>query len=180
MTGAEAVQPKLFRVDGFRNPTLSAERRRGLEATEALPLDMSVGGVLEAAEVRTLLEDFGPRDFEDRLGRLLAEVKTDQNVWRAAKEQFVEHCIQAAANRLKNRDFLKRNPKGGDCEIKAPRNWISFLSCLPFGTTTVDSALLTAPLSTCRLNQNAISRLSPSSWTPLRLEVIRAWFWTSW
>ena len=73
MTGAEAVQPKLFRVDGFRNPTLSAERRRGLEATEALPLDMSVGGVLEAAEVRTLLEDFGPRDFEDRLGRLLAE-----------------------------------------------------------------------------------------------------------
>jgi hypothetical protein len=84
MTEVEALQPKLFRVDGFRNPTLSAERRRGLEATDAQPLDMSVAGVLDAAQARTHLEDVGARDFEDRLGRLLAEVEADRNVWSAS------------------------------------------------------------------------------------------------
>jgi len=132
VTGAEAVQPKLFRVDGFRNPTLSPERRRGLEATDALLLDMSVPGVLEAAQARTHLEDFGPRDFEDRLGRLLAEVEGDKNVWRAGKEQFLEHCIQAAANRLKNREFLKRNPQIDRVAIDRP----IFIVGLPRSGTT--------------------------------------------
>jgi hypothetical protein len=132
MTGAEAAQPKLFRVDGFRNPTLPAERRRELEATDALPLDMSVVGVLEAAQARAHLEDFGPRDFEDRLGRLLAEVEADKNIWRAAKVQFVEHCIQAAANRLKNCDFLKHHPQIKQVAIDRP----IFIVGLPRSGTT--------------------------------------------
>ena len=77
MTAPEGVQRALFRVDGFRNPTIPEERRRALEAAEAQPLDMSVAGVLMAAKARTGLDDFGSRDFQERLSRLLAEVEAD-------------------------------------------------------------------------------------------------------
>jgi hypothetical protein len=132
MTPAEAAQSKLFRVDGFRNPTLPEERRRSLEDAEAEPLDMSVPSVLAAAAARTGLDDFGPRDFEDRLSRLLLEVESDIHVWKAPKRQFVEHCIKAAANRLKNRDFLKRHPQIEDLVIDRP----IFVVGLPRSGTT--------------------------------------------
>ena len=72
---SEAVASKIFRVEEFRNPTLPDEKRRALEAADGEPLDMSVAGVLAAARAQTGLDDFGPADFEERLGRLLGEVR---------------------------------------------------------------------------------------------------------
>lgn len=129
---AQTVQTKVFRVDEFRNPTLPDERRQVLQAAEAEPLDMSVASVLETARIRTGLEDFGSLDFKDRLGRLLAEVESDTNVWKASKKQLVEACINAAANRLKNREFLKRNPQVHDIKIDRP----IFIVGLPRSGTT--------------------------------------------
>jgi len=128
----EAVDSKVFRVEQFRKPTLPAETRQALEAAEAEPLDMSVAGVLAAARARTGLEDFGPRDFEQRLGRLLAEVEADTNVWRKAKAQFAGFCIKAAANRLKNREFLRRQPQVENMVIDRP----IFIVGLPRSGTT--------------------------------------------
>src|SRR5882757_3469819 len=129
---AQSVPTKVFRVDEFRNPTLPEERRRVLEAAESQPLDMSVAGVLEAAQARTGLDDFGPLDFEARLGRLLAEVAADTNVWRKAKAQFAVFCNKAAANRLKNREFLKRHPQVREIVIDRP----IFIVGLPRSGTT--------------------------------------------
>jgi len=98
---AGAVAAKVFRVEAFRNPTLPDEQRRSLESEESQPLDMSVAGVLAAAKGQTGLDDFGPRDFEDRLARLLGEVEANANLWRRAKAQFVGFCVKAAANRLR-------------------------------------------------------------------------------
>src|SRR5580704_1935284 len=108
---AHTVQTKVFRVEEFRNPTLPEERRQALEAAESQPLDMTVTGVLQAAQARAGLENFGPLDFKDRLARLLGEVEADANVWKTSKVSFVEACISAAANRLRNHDFLKRHPQ---------------------------------------------------------------------
>src|SRR5882757_1404943 len=129
---AQSVPTKVFRVDEFRNPTLPEERRRVLEAAESQPLDMSVAGVLEAAQARTGLDDFGPLDFKDRLSRLLGEVEADTNVWKSSKTQFVEACVNAAANRLKNREFLKRHPQVRDIVIDRP----IFIVGLPRSGTT--------------------------------------------
>jgi len=129
---AEAVGTKTFRVEQFRNPTLPDEKRRALEAAEAETLDMSVAGVLAAARAQTGLDDFGPADFEERLGHLLAEVEADANVWRTAKAQFAGFCVKAAANRLKNREFLKRNPQIEDIVIDRP----IFIVGLPRSGTT--------------------------------------------
>lgn len=122
VTGAQpgAVGTKVFKVDAFKDPVLPDDQRRALEAEEALPLDMSVAAVLAAAQARTGLADFGPRDFEDRLGRLLGEVAADANVWRRYKASFVEQCVGAAANRLRNQDFLKARPQVQDQPIDRP------------------------------------------------------------
>jgi sulfotransferase family protein len=129
---AQSVPTKVFRVDEFRNPVLPEERRRVLEAAESRPLDMSVAGVLQAAQARTGLDDFGPLDFKDRLSRLLGEVEADTNVWKASKTQFVEACVNAAANRLRNREFLKRHPQAHDIVVDRP----IFIVGLPRSGTT--------------------------------------------
>jgi hypothetical protein len=117
---AAAVESKVFRVEAFRNPALPEDQRRALEAEEAEPLDMSVQAVLDQAKARTGLADFGPRDFEGRLGRLLGEVAADANVWRRYKAQFVEQCVAAAANRLRNRHFLNLHPEVHDVRVERP------------------------------------------------------------
>jgi hypothetical protein len=115
-----AVRAKVFRVDAFRHPVLPEDQRRALEAEEQQALDMSVAGVLAAARARTGLSDFGPGDFEDRLGRLLGEVEADPNVWRRYKAQFAEQCVNAAANRLRNQAFLAAHPEVRDIAIERP------------------------------------------------------------
>lgn len=116
----EAVGSKVFKVDAFRSPALPDDQRLALEAEEAQPLDMSLAGVLAQAQARTGLADFGPRDFEARLGRLLGEVAADANVWRRYKASFVEQCVGAAANRLRNQDFLKAHPQVQSQKIDRP------------------------------------------------------------
>ena len=91
---------KVLRVEGMREDTRTPEERRALQAAEAQPLDMSVDAVLDAARRITGLDDFGPMDFTERLGLLLAEVEADANVWKAAKSTFVDQCVKAASNRL--------------------------------------------------------------------------------
>ncbi|GAB3115257.1 sulfotransferase [Aestuariicella hydrocarbonica] len=131
MTASE-VQSKVFRVDEFQNPTLSPERRKQLETIEAEPLDMSVDSVLSAAVKQTGLEDFGDMGFRDRLARILGEVEGDTNTWKISKKRIVATCIKAAANRLKNQEFLKRNPAVDAVEIDRP----IFITGLPRSGTT--------------------------------------------
>jgi hypothetical protein len=118
--GRETVQSKTFKVDGFRNPSLSDERRQALEAAEKEPLDMSVDAVLRAAKEETGLDDFGSMDFVERLSLLLGEVDGNGNLWKAAKQQFVGFCVKAASNRLRNQHFLTHNPAVDDVVIDQP------------------------------------------------------------
>lgn len=129
---SDAIASKTFRVEQFRNPRLPEEKRRALQSAEAVPLDMSVPAVLSAARAQTGLTDFGPADFEERLGLLLSEVEADPNVWQSAKAQFVGFCVKAAANRLKGRDFVKRHPSINDMAIDRP----IFIVGLPRSGTT--------------------------------------------
>lgn len=114
------VKTKVFRVDQFKDPTLPAERRAELESAEGEPLDLSVEGVLAEAKAVTGLSDFGPMDFSQRLGLLLAEVGGNANLWRSAKSQFRAACVKQAANRLKNKAFLDSHPEVASQVIDRP------------------------------------------------------------
>ena len=133
-----AVQSKVFKVDGFRNPALPEDRRAALEAAEAAPLNMSVEAVLAQARERAGLDDFGPMDFTERLARLLAEVEADMNLWKSAKQTFIGFCVKAAANRLKNQDYLKRHPEIASIKIDRP---IFIIGLSRSGTTHLENLI---------------------------------------
>jgi hypothetical protein len=118
--GAAAVAVKVLRVEGMRDDTRTDDERRALEAAEAQPLDMTVDAVLDAARRESGFDDFGPRDFVERLGLLLGEVAADDNVWNAHKSMFVGHCTKAAVNRLLIQHHWSEHPEARDVTIERP------------------------------------------------------------
>jgi hypothetical protein len=116
----DKVEKKVFRVEQFRDPRISEERRRELEAAEAEPLDMSVEGILEDAKAQTGLSDFGPRNFVERLSVLAGEVANNPNLWRHAKARVRGQLLKAATNRLKNKAFLDAHPEIEQIKIDRP------------------------------------------------------------
>jgi hypothetical protein len=119
-TTDKAVQTKIFRVEQFRDPSISPERRRELEAAEAQPVDLSVEGILTDAKADTGLTDFGPMDFTERLGQIAGEVSGNANLWRHSKERMRGSLVKAAANRLKNKAFVDANPAIDGQKIDRP------------------------------------------------------------
>ncbi|MGE4337971.1 MAG: sulfotransferase [Pigmentiphaga sp.] len=115
-----AVQTKVFRVEQFRNPEISAERRKELEAAEAEPVDLSVESILEDAKAQTGLSDFGSMDFTERLAQLAGEVAANDNLWRHSKARMRASFVKAAANRLKNKAFLDATPQVEAVKIDRP------------------------------------------------------------
>jgi hypothetical protein len=119
------VAVKVLRVEGMREDTRSPGERQTLEAAEANPVDMSVETVLDAACRLTGLDDFGRMDFTERLSLLLAEVSSDGNVWQSHKAMFVDHCVTAAANRLRIQHYRTENPASLAEVIDRPINVIA-------------------------------------------------------
>ena len=128
----------VLRVDGMREDTRSPEERARLEEAEKQPLDMSVDRVLSEAERRTGLTDLGDGDVLERLRLLLAEVEADDNVWKAHKELFVEHCVKAAANRLRIQRYWSRHPESLDVTIERP---IDVIALPRSGSTHLENLL---------------------------------------
>jgi hypothetical protein len=110
----------VLRVEGMREDNRSPEERSALEAVESQPVDLTVEAVLAQASRLTGLEDFGPPDFTARLGLLLSEVAADGNVWNLHKAQFKDHCVKAAANRLRIQHYRTEHPDAHDLVIDRP------------------------------------------------------------
>jgi sulfotransferase family protein len=110
----------VLRVEGMREDNRGPEERAALEAVESQPVDLTVEAVLDQASRLTGLEDFGPLDFTERLGLLLSEVAADGNVWNLHKSQFAEHCVKAAANRLRIQRYWTEHPEAHDAVIDRP------------------------------------------------------------
>jgi hypothetical protein len=104
----------------MRDDTRPDDERRALEAAETQPLDMSVDAVLDAARQESAFDDFGPRDFVERLGLLLGEVAADDNVWNVHKSRFVEQCTNAAVNRLLIQHHWSEHPEAREVTIDRP------------------------------------------------------------
>jgi hypothetical protein len=122
----------------MREDNRSPEERASLEAAETQPLDMSVASVLAKAGQVTGLDDFGPSDFTERLELLLAEVEADNQVWKAHKAQFVDHCVKAAANRLRIQHYWSRHQAALDIVIDRP---IDVIALPRSGSTHLENLL---------------------------------------
>ena len=110
----------VLRVEGMRDDNRDPEERAALQEAEAQTPDMSVARVLDEARRVTGLDDFGPAAFRERLALLLGEVEADANVWKMHKQQFVDQCVRAAANRLRIQRYWSEHPDSLDVEIERP------------------------------------------------------------
>lgn len=128
----------VLRVDGMREDNRSADERAALEAREREPLDLSVDRVLDDARRLTGLTDFGPLDFISRLDALLAEVDADENVWKTHKDAFVDHCVRAAANRLRIQHYWREHPDALQLTIDRP---IDVIALPRSGSTHLENLL---------------------------------------
>ncbi len=109
-----------IRIEDLAEPVLSEHQQGALAFGESVDTELSVGAVLGAAVDRTGLDDFGPDDFQARLGLWLDEVDQDPERTGLGRMILFNDCVRYAANRLRLHDLLERHPEIHDQEIVAP------------------------------------------------------------
>lgn len=109
-----------IRIADLAAPVLNDLQRMGLQYGESKHTELSVDAVCEAAVARTGLDDFGPRDFTERLGVQLAEMDADPERTGLGRMLMFGDCTRYAANRLLIHDLLARHPEIRDIPIEKP------------------------------------------------------------
>ena len=110
---------KVLRVEGMRDDTRTDDERARAGGGGGAAARHDVDAVLDAARRESGFDDFGARDFVERLGLLLGEVAADDNVWNAHKSMFVDHCTKAAVNRLLIQHYWSEHPEARDVTDRA-------------------------------------------------------------
>jgi len=109
-----------IRIDDLAVPVLDDVQRMAIEYGESKHTALTVGTVCDAAVARTGLDDFGPRDFTERLGLQLAEMDADEERSGIGRMLMFGDCTRYAANRLLIRDLLRRHPEIRRTPIERP------------------------------------------------------------
>lgn len=106
------------RIADLRDPALSAAE---VAFISALPeVSLTVDSVLREASRLTGLTDFGPDDFRERLGSLLAECDALETLNRFGRMRCWQEQVRYMANRLCQIDLYKRHPEIDDMVIDRP------------------------------------------------------------
>jgi hypothetical protein len=120
-----------IRIPDLLNPVLNAAQQAALDEADRTVFDPTVDAVLAEASRRTRLDDFGPRDFEERLALLLGEAEWPGHT-RYAQLSAYRRMVNKATDRLLAIDLLKRHPEIEEEPIDAP----IFVAGLPRSGTT--------------------------------------------
>ncbi|MBZ5737088.1 sulfotransferase family protein [Nocardioides mangrovi] len=134
----------MVHLDDLTRPRFSPEieELRGLMATmaEACPLDAAALHAQAAAE--TGLDDFGARDYEERLDVLLAAIRDIDGLHGPGQVNFHAQLLQLLKNRLLLTEYLTRHPEALEVELAAP----VIIAGLPrTGTTHLHNLLAAGP-----------------------------------
>jgi hypothetical protein len=109
-----------IRIEDLRNPVLTDAQKGILAYAESHPVELTIEAVLRAAVERTELEDFGPDDFNERLGLWLSENDEDPERTGAGRMGIFNDCVRYAAARLRRNALLAEHPEILDIEIARP------------------------------------------------------------
>ncbi|QFU92529.1 sulfotransferase [Amycolatopsis sp. YIM 10] len=109
-----------IRIDDLAEPRLTPVQEAALSYGESQPVDLSPGAVLAAAVEATGLDDFGPRDFRERLDLWLSEMDKDGDRTGLGRLSMFGDCVRHAKNRLRIHDLLRRHPEIRDVPIERP------------------------------------------------------------
>jgi len=104
----------------LHEPKLTVAQERHLRHAEEHPVDLSVAAVLAAAEERTGLDEFGPRDFEERLALILAGLDEDDNASALSRYTLFHRLVRLASTRLRALRLLAEHPEIHARKIERP------------------------------------------------------------
>jgi hypothetical protein len=102
---------RTIRIDDLRAPSLTPAQRAALEFGERNPVTLSLDSILGAAVERTVLDDFGPADFRERLALWLAEADEDPHRTALGRAALWNDCVRCAVNRLRIHAVLDEHPE---------------------------------------------------------------------
>ena len=107
-------------INDLSSPVLNDFQKAALEYGETLDIDFSRDGVLADARERTGLDDFGERDFLERLDLLLDEWGNDSGLTGIGRLSLRNKLVLFASNRLLVCDLLNRHPEIHETHIDRP------------------------------------------------------------
>lgn len=105
-------------IDDLAEPRLNEIEQATVASAPPMPLDEAT--ILGAAMQETGLSDFGPEDFNERLGVWLQALNEDRGLNDFGRASNAQSLIRFAANRLRIEDLLKRQPEIFDVQIDRP------------------------------------------------------------
>jgi hypothetical protein len=131
------------RLEDLALPQFSVEAQQILDmmATMAPDCPLDAGSLHERASADTGLHEFGPDDYRERLGVLLAALRDIDGLHDAGVVNFYGQLLQLLKNRLLLTDLLNRHPEIDDIELRSP----VVIAGLPRTGTTHLHNLLAAP-----------------------------------
>jgi hypothetical protein len=115
-----ADRPTRIQISDLADPQLDARQKAVLEAASTISVDLTVDAVLSAARERAGLDDFGERDFEQRLAVWLQATQEDPTLGPAGRLRVFSDCVRYATSRLRMQDLAQRHPESLDVEIREP------------------------------------------------------------
>jgi hypothetical protein len=107
-------------ITDLLRPERTEAQKQILEATEAVPLDLTVEAVLEAARKATGLSDFGADDFHPRLALWLQVTREEENLTQLSRIGLFTDFVRWASNRLLIEDLVKGHPQILEIPIDRP------------------------------------------------------------
>jgi hypothetical protein len=115
-----ASDSNVVRIDDLRDPVLDDAQRAAIEYAAGLTFDWDEQSILDAACVRTGLDDFGADDFLPRLRAMVDAVLADDGLGPLGRMIVHQRIVRLLANRLLVEDFVRRYPEVLAIELVAP------------------------------------------------------------
>ena len=165
--------PRHIRVDDMANPVLTPVQRAIKRAADSRPVEITMEGVLGAAERRCGLSDFGSDDFRERLRLLIDDYNADDSLSNLGRATLRSDLLRYATNRLLIQEALDRSPQILEEDITEP----VIIAGLPRSGTThllnllaADRRFQSLPLW---LSQEPVSNPREAGASPLRRAIFR-------
>lgn len=108
------------RIADLKNPILTPMQQMVIDGFAGIDISFTEKAVLDEAQQRTGLSDFGPNDFRERLAVWCRAAAEDADLGPMGKVRFFGDMVRYAVNRLRFHDLLGRHPEILDVEVRSP------------------------------------------------------------
>ena len=109
-----------IRIDDLKSPVLTPMQKMVIDGFAGVEVEFTEDAVLDEAQERTGLSDFGPDDFRERLAVWCQAADEDADLGPMGQVRFFGDMVRYASNRLRFHDLVKRHPEILEIEIRKP------------------------------------------------------------